>query len=142
MTTMRADVREHWHWVRPLVQKIRSRTAESWMVDDVFVKLNTDPNYALLVDPAAIGEEFAVVRVESDAITGERRLFVWLAYSEKGDAVTAHLPEFQDLARTVGAGSLIWGSHRPGYQRALRHLPGFEWNYEYRLKIYPQNGDA
>lgn len=59
---------------------------------------------------------------------------IWIAYGTGGNLIQTHLPDIEELARSVGAKELSFNTQRKGFERALPE--GWKMNFiDYRKAL-------
>ena len=99
-----ADIRREWDWVRPGVEEIIAAQPQlTYRPEDVYAAC-VNQEATLFVRKGAPGNDFAVTIVEFDKYSGEKGLFMWLAYlKQRGKKQASKLMEFfEQVGRDCG----------------------------------------
>lgn len=104
---------EKWGSIRAGLEKIRSRTGESWLPEDVYTSIVMGQSYLF-----EIGTGFAVVQV-NQGIRGPL-LFVWCLYMPRGNDKAEVVSALDSLAKSQGCKSIRFHSPRRGWEEFVR----------------------
>lgn len=117
-----ADVRAAWDRIRPGLEYIKKNLRPRWRPEDIYHACRAGEAH-LYVGP----EGFLVLREQVCPYTLEKELLVWVACGEGGGLAGKYMGWLEDLARRIGATSLVCQSPRKGLER----LTG--WTEEHKV---------
>ena len=110
------DIRLEWDWVKKGVESIlRSSSHLTFRPEDV---------YAACISKEAVlwisEEGFVVTTGQTDQFTGERSMFIWLAWRKQGgDLISRYGGFLEQAALDAGFDALEAESHRAGMEKVL-----------------------
>ena len=110
------ELRKWWASVRPGLEKIKGRSPENWIVEDVYTDcFNQRAMLWVLIENNRYEGFFVLQPI------GEE-LHVWAAYSVKHDEIIVKeaLQFIKNMARETGNKYLTFSSHRPGWDRRAK----------------------
>jgi hypothetical protein len=119
MTLQPTPIRSVWQKVKPYLEEIAKDYP--WRPEDVYAEC--------LYKEAVLYQNtdgFVVLKQVNDPYSEERQLFIWIgcSYENKGGSLIDELyPEIEQIARSIQAKSITFGSKRIGYDRVM----GPEW---------------
>ena len=98
-----------------------------WTLADILYSILTGNSLFLINDA-----DIAVAYTKKLSFSDEIQLWIWLAYSESGDAFDKYMDDFKELANKSGCKSIGFSSNREGY----RKISHFEYcESEYRVNL-------
>lgn len=111
------DIRKHWDFVRPGVERILQKSPEPWIPEDVYASLvnNRSNLWLWLENDQAVG--FIIGYMVEDSF------HIWCAYGNLSDIKTS-FKEFEDIVKTQ-CNRITFESWRPGWDKVARTL-GFK----------------
>lgn len=110
------ELRKWWSAVRPGMDKIKGKSPENWIVEDVYTDcFNQKAMLWVLIENNRY-EGFFVLQPMGE------ELHVWAAYSVSNDEkiVKDALQFIKNMAREAGNKYLTFSSHRPGWDRRAK----------------------
>lgn len=112
------ELRQWWDWVRPRLWKVKEKSPEPWIPEDVYA----DCFEARAMLWIGFEDNRPVIFVVLQPL-GET-LHVWCCWGENGYAEKA-FTELLDIAKVGNAKRLTFDSHRPGWDKVARKF-GFK----------------
>ena len=98
-----------------------------WDIADILHAILTN-NAVFMVD----GDDVAVCYTKKLLFADETQLWIWIAYSNDGDAFNKYIDDFKELATKFGCKSIGFSSNRDGYRKSSL----FEYcESEYRVTL-------
>lgn len=116
MNLICADISHQWERIKPQVEQIKASGQVSWEPQDVLDSCNFGESrlYIGRDDP----DSWLILKVMSDRYSGERYLFIWLAWGKDGfDSARRHIPDVEEIAREQGITLMKMESPRRGFER-------------------------
>ena len=96
-----ADIRSHWHWVRPALEDIINESPFMDLIpEDIYSACKAEDAHLWVTD-----DGFVVTTVSLEAHTGVRSLLLWFAFAKQrgGEEAVEHCAFFEQVARDIGA---------------------------------------
>jgi hypothetical protein len=111
-----ADLRKDWVWVRPLIEKVRAKTKQEWLVEDIYAAVSTGRAAMCVLDEP---EGVMVAYPEADAWSKEPYIHVWVCYCVSGMAQFQEdaMKVLRDYAAKFNAKKIVMHSPRTGWQK-------------------------
>lgn len=109
------DLRKDWVWIKPCLEKVKAKTKEGWLVEDVYAAVSAGRAAMYVVDEP---ESVLVVYETTEGWTGEKLLHVWIVYSE--DMIQYEQRAYtllEQLRQKIGARSVVMESPRKGWAK-------------------------
>lgn len=98
-----------------------AKHADHWRAEDVYHSLANGASHLYLARADGAYKGFLVIEVRKDH--DGPIIYVWLAYSPAGRAIIeAGMQHLHELASSVGASRILFGSPRPGWDRIAARL--------------------
>ena len=98
MNLVCADISHQWERIKPQIEKIKASGQVSWEPQDILDSCNFGESrlYIGRDDPGS----WLILKVMSDRYSGEKYLFVWLAWGKDGfDSARRHIPDVEEIGR-------------------------------------------
>jgi hypothetical protein len=113
------ELRNWWNWVRPGLEKIKEKSTEPWIPEDVYADCYSQNSmlWVLLRHDRPVA--FLVVQ-PTPAV-----LHVWCAYAYEDGCLEEGFKELKDLAKQQGWSKLSFDSDRRGWDKVAGRL-GFK----------------
>jgi len=116
-----ANIKHHWQWVRPLLERLHERDLErgvpDWLPEDVYAECVHGKAFFYI---AAGG--FVVLKEGKNPTTDAKSLVVWMACANdpsKTDNIAENAASIRDLAQSIGADQVEFYTTRKGYERVI-----------------------
>lgn len=122
-----SNIREHWDFVRPGLEEIRSALEPAWIPEDIYTACMEGRSHLFTTD-----EGFVVLNTYKEPYTGRGVLFIEVAWAkDRGNKnVFKHTSFFEDLARKLGCSYIETGSP---VDRLETYFKSAAWNLETRI---------
>lgn len=108
-------------WVTPILDEIARETRADWAPDDVIRSVNEGRSVLFSTRGGVREDGFIVVRA-SESMSGVKALFIWVAWSPRGDAVETFWEEVLEIGREAGFSAVEFHSPRKGWNRLAERL--------------------
>lgn len=110
------ELRDWWHWIRPGLDKIKTKSTEPWIPEDVYADCYSQKSmlWVLSRDNKPIG--FVVLQPVSDT------LHVWCAFAYEDDCLLDGWEQIQEIAAQGNATKVSFDSNRRGWEKAARQM--------------------
>lgn len=110
------DLRKWWPSVRPGLEKIKSKSPENWIVEDVYTDCFNQKAMLWVVLENNHFNGFFILQPMGE------ELHVWAAWTLKNDyqVVQKGLQFIKNMAREANVKYLTFSSHRPGWDRRAK----------------------
>ena len=110
------QLRNWWGTIRPGLEKVKTRSPENWIVEDVYTDCFNQKAMLWVVLKDNHFEGFFILQPMGE------ELHVWAAWTLKNDyqLVDSGLKYIKDMARQAGVKYLSFSSHRQGWQRRAK----------------------
>jgi hypothetical protein len=116
-----ANIKHHWQWVRPLLDRLYERDCErgvpDWVVEDVYADCVHGKAFFYLATGG-----FVVLKEGKNPTTGAKSLVVWMACandSSKTDNIAENAEAIRSMAQSIGADQVEFYTTRKGYARII-----------------------
>lgn len=111
-----ANIRDCWDDILPGLRAVKAKTEAPWRPEDIYAACVAGRAFLYRAEPG-----FVVVQPDTDKLTGEKHLLVWVAYATGQGNIAAFQDEIDDLGREHGFNKLVLWSKRPGWAK----IPGW-----------------
>jgi hypothetical protein len=110
------DIRKWWASVRPGLEKIKSKSPENWIVEDVYTDCFNQKAMLWVVLENNHFNGFFILQPMGE------ELHVWAAWTLENDyqVVQKGLQFIKNMAREANVKYLTFSSHRPGWDRRAK----------------------
>jgi len=122
------DIRQTWETVKCWLDIVADN--QDWRSEDVYAACVA--GNAALYMPDDDDEGLLILRVTENPFTGDKVLFIWVAYSPLGDAQEKYSGDLESIAREAGCQWIEFESKRKGFSRRGEWEP---MNTMYRRKV-------
>lgn len=112
------DIRKAWDTVRLGLEHVRRKASPEWLPEDIYAACVTGQAFLYSADCG-----FIVVQPQTNKITSEPELLVWVAYSNMPDSVSTFQGAVDNVARDNGFKRLVMWSNRPGWEKVPGWVP-------------------
>ena len=128
------ELARYWPLVRPGLEKVRDRSGDGWLVEDIYVALKQGVSelYVGLVSQYYVG---CVVLTPTVGWHGPQA-HLWAVYSRgERDVLEAFLPDLVERCRARGITRLTMSSERKGWLRRAEQLGFRPTQQHYTLEV-------
>jgi hypothetical protein len=110
------ELRNWWNWVRPGLEKIKEKSTEPWIPEDVYADCYSQNSmlWVLLRHDRPVA--FMVLQPLGDT------LHVWCAFAYEEDCLLEGWENVQRIAKEGGATKVTFDSNRRGWDRTAKKL--------------------
>lgn len=112
------DIRQCWERVREWIEEVIEKVGpQDWRPEDIYAACAT--GHATLFCDAGDREGLVVISMNHNPFTGEKFMFVWLAYSRgnASQAIETYENQLMEIARKEGCAYVEHESTRRGFER-------------------------
>jgi hypothetical protein len=110
------ELRSWWNWVRPGLEKVKEKSTEPWIPEDVYADCFEQSSmlWVFLINSRPVG--FAVLQPIQSTI------HVWCAYAYERDNMFVAWDLVQEIAKAGNATAVTFDSNRRGWEKTAKRL--------------------
>jgi hypothetical protein len=110
------DLRSWWDWIKPGLEKIRDKSPEYWISEDVYAECYFGK--AMLWVFLENNHPFGFVVLQPKPET----LHIWCAWTEAAEFTDTCFEQVKEIAKTGNAKRVTFDSWRKGWEKRARQL--------------------
>ncbi len=109
------NIRAYWNTIKPYIDKIAD--GFDYISEDVYVACIQGQAHLYVSDYG-----FMVLQQMPIPFTNDSQIFVWVLskWKDKPGAIRNNIEDLKELAKSVGAKRVTFGTKRPGFPRLLK----------------------
>jgi hypothetical protein len=110
------ELRSWWHWIRPGLDKIKTKSTEPWIPEDVYADCYSQRSMLWVLFSLNKPIGFAVLQPVGDT------LHVWCAFAYEDNHLLGGWEQIQEIAKAGNATKVTFDSNRRGWDKVARQM--------------------
>jgi hypothetical protein len=110
------ELRQWWHWVRPGLDRIKLKSTEPWIPEDVYADCYSQRSMLWVLFRLNKPIAFFVLQPVGDT------LHVWCAFAYEEDCLKDGFKHIEELAKSGNAAKITFDSNRRGWEKVANTL--------------------
>lgn len=106
------DIRVAWDHIKDDVSALKTQYNLDWRPEDVYAECLMGRAFCWMC-----ADGFVIVRPQENRYTLAKELFVWICVSRAEDGLNDYYPDICEIAKDIGAETIIFESPREGFRR-------------------------